>query len=175
MFSFDDFEQLGALLVQKSRFFSSSSELHRISDPSRSEAANSCFFFAEKPCSECCKNTPHIDHQSIIARRYNVKNRAQNAANFFRKITILSIVSTMNTGRFVKRVVHFYDFDWSGRCSLLMILSSSEHFWFKKHDFSARASNCLVYVIVAVQNMKIHVFRKVSRIYRFLVNILRFL
>ena len=132
-------------------------------------------FFAEKPCSECCKNTPHIDHQSIIARRYNVKNRAQNAANFFRKITILSIVSTMNTGRFVKRVVHFYDFDRSGRCSFLMILSSSEHFWFKNHDFSARAPNCLVYVIVAVQNMKIHVFRKVPRIYRFLVNILRFL
>ena len=57
----------------------------------------------------------------------------------------------------------------------LMILSSSEHFWFKNHDFSARAPNCLVYVIVAVQNMKIHVFRKVPRIYRFLVNILRFL
>ena len=52
-----------------------------------------------------------FENQSAIAPRYTVKNRAQNAANFFRKITILSIVSTMNTGRFVKRVVHFYDFD----------------------------------------------------------------
>ena len=55
-----------------------------------------------------------------------------------------------------------------------MMMSSSEHFWFKKHDFSARAPNCLVYVIEAVQNIKIHVFRKVPRAPRFFVNILRF-
>jgi hypothetical protein len=42
-----------------------------------------------------------------------------------------------------------------------MMMSSSEHFWFINHDFSARAPNYLAYVIVAVQNMKIHVFRKV--------------
>ena len=51
-----------------------------------------------------------------------------------------------------------------------MILSNPEHFWFKNHEFSARALNCLVYLVVAVQNMKIHVFRKVHRIYKFLVN-----
>ena len=60
------------------------------------------------------------------------------------------------------------------RCSLLMILSDPEHFWFKNHYFSARAPNCLVYVLETVQNLKIHVFRKVPRAPRFLVNILRF-
>ena len=45
-----------------------------------------------------------------------------------------------------------------------MILSDPEHFLFKNHDFSARAPNCLVNVIEAVQNLKINVFRKVPRI-----------
>ena len=53
-----------------------------------------------------------------------------------------------------------------------MILSDPEHFWFKNHDFSARAPNCLANVIEAVQNMKINVFRKVPRAPRFLMNIL---
>ena len=39
-----------------------------------------------------------------------------------------------------------------------MILNDPEHFLFKNHDFSARAPNCLVYVIEAVQNLKIHFF-----------------
>ena len=51
-----------------------------------------------------------------------------------------------------------------------MILSNPEHFWFKNHDFSARAPNCLVYLVEAVQNMKINVFRKVPRKSRFSVN-----
>ena len=56
-----------------------------------------------------------------------------------------------------------------------MILSDPEHFGFKNHDFSARAPNCFVYVIEAVQNLKINVFRKVPRAPLLLVNILRFL
>ena len=55
-----------------------------------------------------------------------------------------------------------------------MILNDPAHFLFKNHDFSARAPNCFVDVIEAVQNLKIHVFRKVPRAPRFLVNILRF-
>ena len=43
MFTFDDFEQSGTFLVQKSWFFSSSFELPRICDRSRSEHENSCF------------------------------------------------------------------------------------------------------------------------------------
>ena len=45
-----------------------------------------------------------------------------------------------------------------------MILIGQDDFRFKTRDFSASGPNCFVYVIKAVQKLKISVFRKVPRI-----------
>ena len=74
----------------------------------------------------------------------------RSPSRIFRKIMILNNVSTMNTRRFVKRAVHSYDFDRSGRfsdeeswvihscCELPRVRSSFEFAMVKtsqNHDF----------------------------------------
>ena len=56
-----------------------------------------------------------------------------------------------------------------------MIVIGPDDFRIKNCDFSASGPNCLVYVIEAVQNMKISVFHEVPRADGFFVTFLRFL
>ena len=60
-------------------------------------------------------------------------------------------------------------------CSLLMILTGPDDFQLQNQYFSRRAPNCLVYLIEAVQKLKISVFHEVPRMSRFFVIFLRFL
>ena len=53
-----------------------------------------------------------------------------------------------------------------------MILTGPDDFLLQNHYFSRRAPNCFVYVIEAVQNVKINVFHEVPRVDRFFVTFL---
>jgi len=48
-------------------------------------------------------------------------------------------------------------------CSVFVILSDLDDFRVKNHDFSPPATNHLVHVIEAVQNVKITVFQQLPR------------
>ena len=50
-----------------------------------------------------------------------------------------------------------------------MILIDPDDFRMKNHDFLASATNCLVLVIEAVQNVKITVFQEVPGVDRYFV------
>ena len=95
MFTFDDFEQSGTFLVQKSWFFSSSSELPRISARSRSEHENSCF----------SQSTSYI---SIFSEHFAIF--LGSPSRIFREITVLDTVLSSSTGWFAQKGVHFSRF-----------------------------------------------------------------
>ena len=94
---FYDFDRSERFSDEKSSFFRFCSELPRVDDPSCSEAENHSFSAStSSPCT-------FRDIFVIFVR---------SPSRIFRKITILSTVSTMNTRRFVKKKpLIFYDFE----------------------------------------------------------------
>ena len=82
------FDQSGRFSDEKSLFFRSCSELPRVDDPSRSEAENHCF--------SASTSSPLTFRDIFVIF-------VRSPSRIFRKITILSTVSTMNTRRFVKK------------------------------------------------------------------------
>ena len=99
MFTFDDFEQSGTFLVQKSWFFSSSFELPRICDRSRSEHENSCF----------SQSTSYI---SIFSEHFAIF--VGSPSRIFWKITVLNTVLNSFRKRLSKKHVHFWWW-WAAR------------------------------------------------------------
>ena len=96
----------------------------------------------------------------------------RSPSRIFRKITILSTVSTMNTRRFVKRAVHFYDFDRSERfsdekssffrsCSELPRVDDPSRSEAENHCFSVSTSSPLTF-----RDIFVIFVRSPSRIFR---------
>ena len=68
-----------------------------------------------------------------------------------------------------------HDVNGRKRCWVFVILIDPDDFRIKNHDFSASATNCLVLVIEAVQNVKITVFQQLLGVDRYFVTFLWFL